>query len=80
MKVLELYHLLRSVINANVDNGEKEIRIGDQIEAGPYSHSPVGGVYLGTWGEVIICADPDTPATDEESMHENLPVLWAPKE
>lgn len=79
MKVIELYHLLRTVIAANVENGQKQIRIGDQNESGPYEHAPVGGVFRGTDSEVIICADPDADWDEEETgIGHELPTLWSP--
>jgi len=65
-----------------------EVRIGDQIEAGPYYHDRVGGVWsnrpdnAGGVYYVILCAE-DTDwkeeadnATPEEG--DELPLLWKP--
>ena len=80
MKVIELYHVLRSVINANVDAGENEIRIGDQVESGPYLHASVGGVFKGTQGEIILCANDDDQWREEPTgVDHDLPVLWKPQ-
>lgn len=59
------------------------IRIGDQLEAGPYSHASVGGVWQGVDGDVILCANDDEEWKDEHVVLEGestdpLPVLWSP--
>jgi len=73
MKVHELAAVLRAA------SPEAEVRIGDQLEAGPYEHIQVGGVFKGTAGEVILCADPDAPSQDEPTgIDHDMPVLWKP--
>jgi hypothetical protein len=73
MKVRELLEVLKA------SNQDAEVRVGDQLEAGPYANIPVGGVYLGSKSEVIICADPDAPMTDEPTgVDHDLPWLWKP--
>lgn len=50
---------------------DTEVRIGDQIEAGPYSNASVGGVWTsppdrnGEVERVILCANDDAPWLDE---------------
>lgn len=64
MKVATLITLLKAL------PAEAEIRIGDQIEAGPYSNAEVGGIWLsapvnGSSERVILCANDDAPWLDE---------------
>jgi len=75
MKVSELLDLLGK-IHAENEGMDLEIRIGDQIEAGAYLHGPVGGVYQGTNGEIILCSSDDATWLEEPVTDENLPVLW----
>jgi hypothetical protein len=73
MRVAELIEVLRD------RNPEDEVRIGDQLEAGPYEHYPVGGVYKGTHREVILCSNPDARSTEEPTgTDHDLLVLWRP--
>ena len=58
-----------------------EIRIGDQLEAGPYDHLPVGGVWTNHQSadspsvvRVILCGNVDEEDWYEEDV--TLPVLW----
>lgn len=60
-----------------------EIRVGDQVESGPYLHASVGGIFKGSKGEVVICANDDEVWKDEiagfdpEQVPER-PVIWKP--
>ena len=65
-----------------------EVRIGDQVEAGPYYHDRVGGVWSsrpddgGGVHYVIICAE-DTQWIEEAENcipeeGDELPLLWMP--
>ena len=85
MKVLELIDLLGKY------SPDTEIRIGDQIEAGPYLHQEVGGVWTdrpGSRGEVgcvILCANDDNNLWKDESedpafpnVEDELPLIWKP--
>jgi hypothetical protein len=65
MTVIELMELLKT------QPADAEVRIGDQIEGGPYSNAPVGGVWTsppdrnGSIERVILCANDDTRWLDE---------------
>ena len=91
MKASQLLAVLTGVIK---EHGEDvEIRIGDQIMAGPYSHDRVGGVWWHVpgdgndslvgddkkaWGPyVILCAE-DTDWQDISISPQALPALWTP--
>lgn len=77
MNVRQLHQLLETMIHNDPAVMHSSVRIGDQIEAGPYEHTPVGGIYRGTDGEVIICADPDAESKEEATgIDHGLPVLW----
>lgn len=86
---------VQTLINLLVDLADKhgndvEVRIGDQIEDGPYSHDRVGGVWTnrpdnaGGIQYVVLCAE-DTQWHDElvygddfiPAQHE-MPLLWKP--
>ena len=64
--------------------GDAEVRIGDQIEAGPYLHQEVGGVWRsldngGGHRAVILCAgDSDLWKSEELQPPDVLPLLWKP--
>jgi hypothetical protein len=79
MNVRELYDLLGQAIV----NGQeaKEIRVGDQVESGPYLNASVGGVFQGRKGDVILCANDDEVWQDEAAgFHPDyeLEKLWTP--
>lgn len=81
MKVSELHALLARVL---VNGKDPEIRVGDQIESGPYLHASVGGVFEGTGGDIILCGNDDDQWKDESVSDSDddpeLPVLWQPPE
>lgn len=80
---------LTNVLLALMDKHGKdvEVRIGDQIELGPYSHDRVGGVWTnqpdnaGGVHYVILCAE-DTNWQDEFEgdikSDDELPLVWKP--
>lgn len=71
MKVGELLFVLKGLPR------DVEVRIGDQIEAGPYSHVKVGAVFKGAGEVVIICGDPDGEWFEEaQGVDHDLPVIW----
>ncbi len=88
MNVQTLTNLLLELMEKH--GKDVEVRIGDQIEAGPYSHDRVGGVWtnredhVGGVHYVILCAD-DSQWHDEIELTEEfvsdrdeLPLLWKP--
>jgi len=92
MNVQTLTNLLLELMEKH--GKDVEVRIGDQIEAGPYSHDRVGGVWTnrednaGGVHYVILCAE-DSDWEDEielgtaamiggPSPGEELPLLWKP--
>jgi len=75
MIVLELIDLLGQY------HPNREVRIGDHLGAGPYSHDRVGGVWASpNHGDglqyVILCAE-DTSWVDENPQ-KILPLVWSP--
>jgi hypothetical protein len=88
MNIQDLTNLLLGLMDQH--GKEVEVRIGDQIEAGPYFHASVGGVWTdrtGSGGEVtkvILCANDDDPWTSEcdepvfPVSGEELPLIWKP--
>ena len=86
MNVQTLVNLLLPIMEAH--GKDVEIRIGDQIECGPYSHDKVGGVWTdrpdsgGVIQSVILCAE-DSEWRDEADNGipgegDELPLLWKP--
>lgn len=87
MNVQTLVNLLLPLMEKH--GKDLEIRIGDQIQAGPYSHDRVGSVWTnrpdnaGDVYYVILCAE-DTNWKDESddpefpSDEDELPLLWTP--
>jgi hypothetical protein len=74
MKASQLIRVLMEI------PADAEIRIGDQVESGPYLNAAVGGVFKGTDGSVILCADDDDQWREEPTgIDHNLPVLWTPQ-
>ena len=69
MNVRELIDVLAAI------DPDMEVRIGDQIESGPYSHTSVGGIWRGAKGAVIVCGNPDDEWVNE-STDEALPGIW----
>jgi hypothetical protein len=55
---------------------DTEVRIGDYLEAGPYTHTTVGGIWRVEDG-IVVCANPDDEWT-AESAKETLEIIWAP--
>ena len=81
MNVRELFEVLERLVAADPRNWKKEIRIGDQIESGPYLHASVGGVFRGEEGQIIICANDDDRWKDESVTLQDgqvLSTLWKP--
>jgi hypothetical protein len=78
MRLSDLLKLLQQYREdvSGTDDENPEIRIGDQLEAGPYEHYPLGGIWQGEKGEIILVAHPDADGL-EESPHKELPKLWA---
>lgn len=79
MKVRELHELTARMMVTG--NGDQEVRVGDQIESGPYLHASVGGVWEGKKGDLIICPNDDSQWQDESAElqdGEALGVLWKP--
>ncbi len=72
-------HQLRAIVESlNVYHPDTEIRIGDQLECGPYLNASVGGVYLSTDNErLVICAN-DDETWKEEVSERDMETLWAP--
>jgi len=72
--------LLDALQGLHIDR-RAEIRIGEQVEGGPYLHASVGGVWIGNEGDIIICANDDEVWKDEYAMNpeKELQVLWAPQ-
>ena len=68
MTVGELLTLLAAI------DPDSEIRVGDVIECGPYSHTSVGGVWRIDAG-IVLCANPDDDWVNENA-DEALPLLW----
>ena len=70
MNIQTLTNLLLGLMEKH--GKDVEVRIGDQIEVGPYSHDRVGGVWTdrpdrgGAIQSVILCAE-DTDWKDENS-------------
>lgn len=68
-------------------SADMEVRIGDQLDLGPYSHDRVGGVWTsrpnhaGDIQYVILCAE-DTNWQDEFEgdikSDDELPLVWMP--
>lgn len=77
MTVGELLDLLQG---QHIDR-RAQLRVGDQVESGPYLHASVGGVYKGRDGEIVICANDDQQWTDEyaKAPDSELECLWAPR-
>lgn len=81
MKVQELIEVLGQLAP------DMEVRVGDQIELGPYSHDRVGGVWTsrpnnaGDIQYVILCAE-DTNWQEEFdgaiTVEDELPLVWMP--
>jgi len=71
MRVNELIEILETFRVSN-----PEVRIGDQIEAGPYEHFGIVGLWKGEQGTIILCGNPDEEGYDESPLTE-LPKLWA---
>jgi hypothetical protein len=63
-------------------NGDADIRIGDQVESGPYLHASVGGAFLARNGkDIILTANDDKVWQDEAAGYHSdyeLEVLWRP--
>lgn len=70
---------------------DTEVRIGDQIEAGPYLHQEIGGAWTDRPGSrggvscVILCANDTSNLWKDESEDpqfpsedEELPLIWKP--
>jgi hypothetical protein len=76
MTVGELLDLLQG---QHIDR-RAQLRIGDQVESGPYLHASIGGVFAGSEGSVILTANDDEVWTDESAFNPDveLKVLWAP--
>jgi hypothetical protein len=70
VNVRELVALLSKI------DPDREVRIGDQIESGPYSHTSVGGVWRIDAG-IVMCASPDDEWVSE-STDEAPPIVWTP--
>lgn len=88
MNVQTLTNLLLGLMEEH--GKDVEVRIGDQIEAGPYSHDRVGGCWTnrpdnaGGVQYVVLCAE-DTQWHDEIELMEEfvpardeMPLLWKP--
>lgn len=87
MNVQTLTNLLLQLMDKH--GKDVEVRIGDQIEAGPYSHDRVGSAWTnrpdnaGGVHYVILCAE-DSNWRDEcedpsyPEGYEELPLLWKP--
>ena len=71
MTVAELLAALQTL-----DPGQ-DVRVGDQLEAGPYEHSSVGGAWRVACG-IVLCANPDAELVEEDPGIE-LPCLWRPR-
>ncbi len=81
VNIVDLYSLLGKLIDGKTlgEIEKMEIRIGDQVESGPYLNAAVGGVFKGTNGEVILCANDDDQWREEATgIDHDLPVLWKP--
>ena len=81
MTALELIDLLGGF------HPDTEVRIGDQIEQGPYLHQAVGGVWKllddesGVRGIVLCASDDDLwkeEFTIEDEEAPELPQVWKP--
>jgi len=44
---------------------DAEVRIGEQIESGPYLHGAIGSVYRIEKGVLVLCVDDEGIWTDE---------------
>lgn len=71
MKTRELINLLMSQAH------DADVRIGDQVESGPYLHASVGGVWRNGSGDVILTANDDKVWKDESAGGE-VEVIWQP--
>jgi hypothetical protein len=69
VKVRELIDLLATI------DPDMEVRIGDYLEAGPYAHTSIGGIWRVEDG-IVMCANPDDEWTEENSDRA-LPVIWS---
>lgn len=81
MNILDLHELIGKLMDGKTlaELEEMDIRIGDQVESGPYLHSAVGGIFKGTDGDIILCANDDDDWSEEETgIDHELPVLWSP--
>jgi hypothetical protein len=79
MTLRELHQLLETMIHLDPSSMQKEVRIGDQIESGPYLHASVGGVWRGRKGEVVIAANDDEVWKDESAGYHpdfELERIW----
>ena len=74
MKIKELKIFCQALEDQGL--GERDIRLGDQIESGPYMHSSVGGLWLGSDGSLILSHNDDEAWKTEEDP--TLIALWQP--
>lgn len=80
MTVDELQRFLMA--ECDKGNGDKEVRIGEQIESGPYLNAGLASIYRSTRGGVIICANDDeqwfdeTTGIDSPTSVDPLDMLW----
>lgn len=72
MKASELIRVLMEAPH------DAEIRIGDQIESGPYLHASVGGAWRGKLGAIILCAADDEVWEDEAAAERTVEQIWKP--
>lgn len=81
MKVRDLHKLVVDLVAKDPSILEREVRIGDQIESGPYLHASVGGVWRGRNNEVVFCANDDEQWQDDAAGYHpdfELEKLWIP--
>lgn len=65
MNVRELQNLLNYLIVKDQTILDREVRIGDQVESGPYLNASLGSIFKGRNGDLILCANDDEVWKDE---------------
>jgi len=56
---------------------EAEVRVGDQIECGPYMNASVGGIFRSRDSKrFVICANDDEQWKEEEVLE--METVWVP--
>lgn len=77
MKIREMRELCQAFEDRGL--GERDIRLGDQIESGPYLHASVGGIFESPECNLIVCANDDEVWRDETAKVSELKAVWPPE-